>query len=689
MNKTPVGPSYGLLLLLAATALRAEPAADAATQLDTLQVTAGKRVERTSEAPQGITVVSREEIQAAAPQIWADALRGQPGAFYQSSGPGQGMVIVRGLKGSEVLHLVDGMRLNNAMFRNAPSQYIALVDALSLDRIELLRGPSSALYGSDAMGGVVQLLTPEQRFDAEHWQQRGQLSFRASSQDLSYATRASVAAGRSGTSVQLGVTTLNYGERITAADGRLDRTDYDARGLDAKLQQVFADGEWTASIQDFRIPQLTRYHQVVAGFDSEPSSEIARFLPNRRQATQLRYRHLATLGPVEDLTLRIGQQTIIDHQLSRDLGSDINEFERNRSQLTGVTAQASTTFAAGSHLIYGLDIYHDRISSRRDETDLGTGNTSEVRSRFPDGSEERMLGLFAHQEWRTRKDWLIDLGLRFSVVKTELPAADRGIGVTVDESDISGSLGLSLPVAQRWRWLVNAGRGFRAPNVFDLGTLGERPGNRFNVPNPDLQPETLLSLDTGFKYAGNNCVAEVIAFASDYQDRITTVNTGNPRGDGRTEVQSRNVAEARYRGLELGGRCRLLSAWQLGATPNYTHGEEQLPDSTTPANRVPPLNGQLDLRYLPSANLEMRLTLNFADRQDRLAPSDVRDSRIDPNGTPGWSTSDFQLRWWNQQGTEISAGIRNLFDEAYREHGSGIDGAGRGVIFSLQQRWGG
>ena len=167
------------------------------------------------------------------------------------------------------------------------------------------------------------------------------------------------------------------------------------------------------------------------------------------------------------------------------------------------------------------------------------------------------------------------------------------------------------------------------------------------------------------------------------------MNTGNPRADGRTEVQSRNVAEARYRGLELGGRCRLQSAWQLGATLNYTRGEEQLPDGTTPANRVPPLNGQLDLRYLPSANLEMRLTLNFADRQDRLAPSDVRDSRIDPNGTPGWSTSDFQLRWWNQQGTEISAGIRNLFDEAYREHGSGIDGAGRGVIFSLQQRWGG
>ena len=676
------------LLLLWATALQAQPAAEDSTQLDSFQVTAGKRVERTSEAPQGITVVSREEIQAAAPQTWADALRGQPGAFYQSSGPGQGMVIVRGLKGSEVLHLVDGMRLNNAMFRNAPSQYIALVDALSLDRIELLRGPSSALYGSDAMGGVVQLLTPEQRFGTEQWQQRGQLSFRASSQDLSYATRASMALGRSGTSVQLGATTLNYGERITAADGRLDRTDYDARGLDAKLQQVFADGEWTASIQDFRIPQLTRYHQVVAGFDSEPSSEIARFLPNRRQATQLRYRHLASLGPVEDLTLRIGQQTIIDHQLSRDLGSDINEFERNRSRLTGLTAQAGSYLGAGSHLIYGLDYYHDRISSRRDQTDLNTGNSSEVTARFPDGSEEQMLGLFVHQEWRSPEDWLIDLGLRFSSVKTELPAADRGVGVRVDESDITGSLGLSLPVSQGWRWLVNLGRGFRAPNVFDLGTLGERPGNRYNVPNPDLKPETLWSLDSGFKYAGNNCVAEFIVFASDYQDRITTVNTGNPRADGRTEVQSRNVAEARYRGLELGGRCRLLTAWQLGATLNYSHGEEELAGDVSPANRVPPLSGQFDLRYLPASNLELRLTLNYADRQDRLAPSDVRDSRIDPDGTPGWSTSDFQLRWWNIHGTEISAGVRNLFDEAYREHGSGIDGAGRGVIFSLQQRWG-
>ncbi|MGE3106649.1 MAG: TonB-dependent receptor plug domain-containing protein, partial [Lysobacterales bacterium] len=131
-----------------------------ASKLGTIQVTATLRAEDSARISAPVTVVDSERLhqQAATP---IEALRGQAGAFVQQTTPGQSAVFVRGAKGSEVLHLVDGFRLNSTIFRNAPNQYFALVDGQALDRIELLRGPSGSFYGSDAMGGVVHMLSAD------------------------------------------------------------------------------------------------------------------------------------------------------------------------------------------------------------------------------------------------------------------------------------------------------------------------------------------------------------------------------------------------------------------------------------------------------------------------------------------------------------------------------------------------
>ena len=139
--------------------------AGATSHAETIVITATRSPVNTMDTSAATTVVGREALHEGAPQTVMDALRGQAGAYVQQTTPGQGVVILRGLKGSEVLHVVDGFRLNNAIFRNAPNQYVALVDSQSLARIEAVRGPMSALSGSDAMGGVLQMLTWEPRFD--------------------------------------------------------------------------------------------------------------------------------------------------------------------------------------------------------------------------------------------------------------------------------------------------------------------------------------------------------------------------------------------------------------------------------------------------------------------------------------------------------------------------------------------
>ena len=163
----------------------AETARKQARMLDRVQVTATRRAETAFDVPVATTVIGAEQIERSTPQVAMDLLHGEPGTFVQQTTPGQGIVIVRGLKGSEVLHLVDGFRLNTAFFRNAPNQYMALVDGQALDRVEAVRGPSGTLYGSDAMGGVVQLFTPEPHFAGSDLVSQGRVRFIYASADES------------------------------------------------------------------------------------------------------------------------------------------------------------------------------------------------------------------------------------------------------------------------------------------------------------------------------------------------------------------------------------------------------------------------------------------------------------------------------------------------------------------------
>jgi outer membrane receptor protein involved in Fe transport len=295
--------------------------------------------------------------------------------------------------------------------------------------------------------------------------------------------------------------------------------------------------------------------------------------------------------------------------------------------------------------------------------------------------------VYVHDEWLPAADWLIDSGVRFNYARTELPSADRGTGTEVEDTDLTGNLGVRYRIGPALSWNANLGRGFRAPNVFDLGTLGERPSNRFNIPNPDLEPETVHSIDTGFKWHDPRLSGEISVFYSRYDDRIVSVATGNPRPDGRTEVQSRNLASATYYGVETGMRYHGSRAWEAYATLNYTRGEEETDDGTTTANRVPPLNGQLGVLARPSPGWYIETFLQFADRQDRLAPQDMEDSRIDPDGTPGWASLNARLGWTPGPRYRIELNAGNLLDEAYREHGSGIDATGRGVTLTLQSEF--
>jgi TonB-dependent heme/hemoglobin receptor len=659
-----------------------------AKQLDAMQVTATRRAEATLEVPVAVTVVGRDEIRALGAQTVMDVLHGAPGTFVQQTTPGQAVVIVRGLKGSEVLHLVDGFRLNNAIFRNAPNQYIALVDSQMLERVEVVRGPMSTLYGGDAMGGVVQMLSWDPRFEGESWQHEAGVRAQYASADRSLLSRVDGAVGNQRLVFSGGLTYQNTDSLRVGGGDRLPFTDYISRAANAKLVWQPAEGhELLLQVQHLEQPRTPRFDELVPGFGQvNPTSSVFLFEPQVRDFGHARWRFEAGHALFDRAEVHLGRQRIRDHRRNRDFGSLNEDRERNTVQTDGITFKAERSWGEDHYLTYGFEYYRDDVASSRERRQIRTGAISARPARFPDGSTQRQIGVFATDDWHLSPVLDVVYGLRWSRSEADLPPVINAIGTKIEDDDISGNLGFNYAINDGVRLVGNLGRGFRAPNVFDLGTFGTRPGNRFNIPNPSLAPETVTTIDGGVKFDQGPFSGEFIAYRSRYNDKITSVLTGEVTASGQLVVQSRNATELDLWGFEAGVEWRPSETARVFATATTTRGDEQFDGDEYPADRIPPLFGKLGASWRWREDVDVEAYAFYAAEQDRLSPRDLVDPRINPAGTPGWTTINARIGWQPTDSLGVTLRLENLGDRRYREHGSGIDEPGRSLIVIVDWR---
>jgi len=658
-----------------------------AVNMETVQVTARRIEESIQDVAEAVSVVSNLEIDRKGPELLAEMLRGLPGSYFQQTTPGQGIPIIRGLKGSQVLHLVDGMRLNNAFFRNAPNQYLGLVDTYATERAEVVRGSVPSLYGADAMGGVVQVLTAEPVFHESDWTGGGKLYGSYNSFDSGFAARAQAAAGNQATSLSGGLTYQDHDDRRIGGGDRIEPSGYRVQAADFKWRQDLTENsELMLSVQYLKQPSTPRVDELVPGYgQDEPSSAIYEFKPNQRDFLHARYRLQSDSRWFRLFEAHLGRQVITDDRLTQEFGATEQTRESNESSLDGLTLQFNSPWgSAGSvkkELIWGLEYYDDTISSSRTRTDTVTGESRETDGRFPDGSLMKSAAVYASNSWRWDR-FSLDAGLRYSWFDILLPATDEIPATRLEPSDLTGDIHLGYEIQPGVRLLANIGRGFRPPNIFDLGTLGSRPGNRFNVPNPDLEPESVWSYDLGIKVAGRHWQLETYLWYSDYRDRISSRFTGETTADGRLIVISDNQAGATLYGLESGVRYIANPNLEFYAVANYTHGEESNDEGfTVPGDRIPPLNGRIGLVWDFQSRFRIEPYLDLADRQDRLSPRDEEDPRIDPLGTSGYVTFNLLASWQVKDALTLGLRLDNMADTNYREHGSGVDAPGRNLGF--------
>ncbi|MDH3305017.1 MAG: TonB-dependent receptor [Gammaproteobacteria bacterium] len=674
-----------LLLLLAATVVPPMAAADD-NEIEEVLVTATRRVISSEDVSSGLTLITREQIRTQ--KLVTDSLASNVGVFLQQTTPGQGAAIIRGLKGSSILHLVDGMRLNNAIFRSAPTQYFSLVPVSAVERVEVLRGTPTSLYGNDAVGGVVQLVTSVPSFDSPEIRSRGEAFAAFDTAELGKTARARLDFGNSAFASSFGAEYLKTGDRRTGSGARVGPSGYESRAARIVFSATPAsDRSWLLDMHYLEQPETPRADELVPGFAQvEPSSSEFFFAPNRRVFVHGKY--TKTDGPAGlDWTTDVAWQRIDDDRVTRDFEATERRREANSSDLLGLTLSGSRITQGGSWIV-GAEFYHDEVRSKRFEEVLTTGAIREVPSRFPDGSTVTQAALYANVQHRLSNRNNVNGGIRVSNDDVSLPDTAVSAAADIDGTDVGGDIGWIFDATPRWQVLTNLGLGFRAPNVFDLGTLGNRPGNRFNVPNTTLGSERVVQADVGVRHRSERVAFDLMVYALRYDDRITSVGTGDLRSDGRDIVQSVNAAESLIRGVEAGLDVRPSDDISIRAVLNYTWGEQQVAgDATEPAGRIPPFNGSVILSYDAGGDYRLESWLRFAGDQERLSARDIGDSRIDPQGTPGWAVIGARIEKSFAGDWLLSVSLDNLLDKRYRVHGSGLDAPGRNLIVGVRRSW--
>lgn len=651
-----------------------------AEEIDEIFVTAVRRAVAEEQLSISVDTVERDKVTRNA--LLTDALATAPGVFLQQTTPGQGAAIVRGQKGSAVLHLVDGMRLNNAIFRSAPTQYFALVPTSAVERVEVLRGTPASLYGSDAIGGVVQVVTRKPEFDSAETEVRGELKAAANTAEEARVVGGTIDAGNRRLATSFSAEYADIGDRRIGGGDTVRPSGFTARSARwIVIARPDDSTSWSVDLQHAEQPKTPRTDELVPGFgETEPASSEFFFRPNRRTFAHLDYQLLdGALGL--DWNVDLAWQRIDDDRQTRDLDAPTRTLEQNRSDLYGLTISGSQMTDTGSW-ITGLDLYYDEVSSSRLREDISTGERTTATSRFPDGSSMELLSIYGNGTWAVGDRHAVTVGGRLSDVRTRLPTT------SVHNTEVSGDIGWVATINDGWQFTANLGYGFRAPNVFDLGTLGNRPGNRFNIPNTSLDSEHVVHGDVGIRY--RNTVAEfaLSVYVLDYTDRITSVATGDITPEGREITQSVNAASSQIHGAEATAQLDIGSNWFVNANLGYTRGEQQVAGSLEePADRIPPLSGYISLEYAPESVFGFEAWASVAGAQDRLSARDVRDSRINPNGTPGWASFGASAHWRPTDAWLVSLELANAFDAAYRVHGSGIDATGRNATLSARWRW--
>lgn len=705
-----------------------------AKQLEEVIISVNKWELKMNEVPNKITKISKQEILRNNPQTAADLLSQTGTVFVQKSQLGGGSPMIRGFSTNRVLLVVDGVRMNNAIYRSGNLQNVISVDALALETAEVIFGPGSLIYGSDAIGGVMDFHSLHPRLSATNKMLiRGSASARYSTANNENTVHADVNVGWQKWSLLSSITYSKFDDLKMGKHGGQDsylRPEYVQRmnGIDSIIRntdpriQRFSGYEQINLLEKIRF-RPTPYFDMQYGFtyaktgDAPRYDRLIQYRNNRLRFAEWNYGpmiwsmhnlqmlHTKKNKLYDEGKITVAYQDYEESRIDRTRTSLIRNQQTETVKAISLNADANRSVGKG-RLYYGVEYVWNKVGSTGMQTNINTGNSNAFVSRYPDGSTWSTTGIYTSYKINVQPKVTVTGGLRYSYNTLHATFDTSFIKfpyqqANIKEGAVTGNVGFVFRPTETWQLNANFSTGYRMPNVDDIGKLFESAPGNITVPNPDLRSEYALNYEAGvIKNINEKLRVELNLFHSLLNNAIVRrVSSFNGQDsilfDGilsRVETLQ-NVAKATVWGLQLSGEVHISKRLSVQSHANWITGKETDDNSNiqVPLRHAPPFYGSTLIKYRwKKLYAEFSALYNSEISNKKLAPVEQAKTdiyAIDANGkpySPGWYTINIKTSYDLTGNLLLTAGWENITNQRYRPYSSGIVAAGSNFIFSLR-----
>lgn len=701
-------------------------------QLDQVVVSATKWQRAENETPQRISTITAENIAFQNPQTAADLLGASGEVFIQKSQQGGGSPMIRGFATNRILLTVDGVRMNTAIFRGGNLQNVISLDPFATEKTEVLFGPGSAIYGSDAIGGVMSFYTLTPTFsDNEKVFTKGSAVARYSSANKEMTGHFDVNVGWKKWAILTSLSYNNYGDLQMGKNGLEDylRKSYMERinGQDVEvtnrnpLNQKFTGYSQFNLMQKIRF-QPTEYWDFTYGFHYSETSNIDRYdrlLSTRNGALRdAEWYYGPQVWMMNHFKADYTKQNIAFDKASFNFAHQYFEESRNNRSVGSSRLTSTSDFVNAYSLNlnftkkidgkinidYGFESVFNNVHSTGTSKQIITNLLRQEASRYPESNWTSIAAYIAGQ-YRINEKLVASAALRYNHFILNATFDDTFYQFTFEEVKISNgsptsSLGLTYNPNQKTTLSGNFSTGFRSPNIDDIGKVFDSQQGAVTVPNPSLNAEYAYSADLGVARVFSDIVKVDISGYYTYLQNALVRRNFTLNGldsiifDGElSQVQAiQNAANAIVYGVQGGIEIKLPAGFSLSSNINYQKGEEELENGTiSPSRHAAPTFGLTRFAY---SNAKMRLEIyslyNAKVSAENLAFEEKGKPEIyakDANGdnfTPAWYTLNLRGMYKINNNFSVNAGVENITNRRYRPYSSGITAAGINFTIALR-----
>lgn len=699
---------------------------------------ANKSQENKSDIPQTIEIIKSKDVEFSNPQTSADMLQNTGNVFVQKSQMGGGSPVLRGFEANRVLIVVDGIRMNNAIYRSGHLQDVMTIDNMMLDRTEVLFGPASVIYGSDAIGGVMHFFTKTPILgDTSASNTKINVGLRYSSANRENTAHADINLGYRKVAFLTSITSSDFSDLRSGSVRppydkpfgkcnyyvmQVDSLDTLVRNFDPNMQRFTGYTQFDmmqkilfkqnssvshlVNVQYSNTSDIPRYDRLQQ-FDGSGNPVYAKWHYGPQKKLSASYRTMIeSEGKMfDDLNFILAAQSVDQERVTRRFKKTGLKDQLEKVMMYTANIDFKKEVKDEHEFHYGLEGTYNDVQSTAKTTDILTGEVTPAATRYPDGGSTMMTAAayFSHT-WEISEKYIITEGVRFNSVELKSEWKDTAFfkfpfkSAEQKNRAVNASIGFVAMPCNGWRFTLLGSSGFRAPNVDDMGKVNESSQGKVIVPNPALKPELAYSGEAGIsKTFDNNVKLEGVYFYTLLKDAIVVKNDQFAGADSilydgvMSRVQSaQNADEATVQGFSASFTADFSENFSFKTSVNYTHGvyKDKENDTIVPMDHIPPVFGQTSLIH-KSKRLENEFCVRYNGwkyLEDYSPSGEDNLPQATAYGMPAWYTLNVKSAIEVNHFMKLILGIDNILDMHYRTFASGVSAPGRNFIFAIRAK---